>query len=97
MEHRVRVFESAAALELAKQHMRASCLKWHGNRETWFTQFEYRGSPDDAKAAAFDYLTALYKAEDIEFWRSPEAETDVFFATFKMPKSTSLEGYRLDF
>ncbi len=95
MEHRVRVFESAAACELAKKHMRASVLSWHGDRMTWFTRFQYSGSPDVAKAAAFDYLVALYLAEDIEFWRSPEADNDVFFATFKMGKDISLEGYNI--
>ncbi len=96
MEHRVRVFESAAATELAKRHMRASCLSWHGDKMTWFTRFQWSGSPDVAKQAAFDYLVALYRAEDIEFWRNPEGESDVFFATFKMGKDISLEGYRIE-
>ena len=97
MEHAVRVFESEAAKELAKLHMRASCLKWHGERMTWITRFTYHVEPNNAKAAAYDYLIALYKAEEIEFWREQNGKPDEFFATFKMPKSTSLEGYRLDF
>ncbi len=95
MEHRVRLFESAAAVELAKKHMRAQCLSWHGDRQTWFTRFQWHGSPDEAKAAAYEYLVTLYRAEDVEFWREPNGQSDVFYATFKMGKEISLEGYNI--
>lgn len=93
MDHLVKVFESSAAMELAKHHMRASRLKWHGTKQTWLVEFLYTCPQEMAKVAAQGYLIDLYHATEIEFWK--RADNDVsgeFYATFVMEK-VDLEGY----
>ncbi len=96
MDHRVRIFENAATLELAKFRLRASCLKWHGDKQSWIVEFQYNCTTELAKSSARGYLVTLYQATQIEFWvRADKPLHGEFYATFVMEK-VDLEGYRID-
>lgn len=85
------VVKNEHVLRLAKAHLRVSPLKWNGTYMTWKHEFRFNGDPKKAKEAARKFLVDCYDATNIEFYRSPGASEDFFFAVFQMNDKVNAE------